>query len=69
MLTKSEIQQLIIFLDRAVANNIENIRKNYSKTSYQEDTFNIIADICRAISENQILRDKLVQMLEDKEGK
>jgi len=69
MLTKFEIQRLIQCLDRAVNENIENIRKSYSKTSYQEDKFNMISDVCKAISENQILRDKLVQMLEEKEGK
>lgn len=65
MLTKSDIQQLILYLDRAVNDNIESIRKSYSKTSYQDDKFEIIAQVCRVISESQILRDKLVKMLED----
>ena len=65
MLTKSEIQQLILYLDRAVNENVENIKKQYSKVSYQEDKFEMIAQVCRAISDGQMLRDKLVQMLED----
>ena len=69
MLTNLEIQQLILYLDRAVNENIEKIKKSYPYTSNQEDKFNMMTDICRAISENQILRNKLVQMLEDKEGK
>lgn len=69
MLTKLEIQQLIQYLDRAIVDNIEKIKKSYPYTSNQDDKFNMTVEVCKTISENQILRDKLVQMLEDKEGK
>lgn len=66
MLTKLEIQRLIQCLDSAVNENIKKIKEEYSKlSSYQQDKFDMIGQVCKAISENQILRDKLVQMLED----